>query len=80
MVLVGDCVKTERKKDAWMCERQACVTVGDVQLDLNVVHDVTQCLGTLLDTGQLGLAQLLTDQVRDAFLADADRNAEEDLV
>jgi len=51
MVLVGDCVKTERKKDAWMCERQACVTVGDVQLDLNVVHDVTQCLGTLLDTG-----------------------------
>jgi len=69
-------VNIELKKDAqgvgaaWL----------QIKLDLDVVHDVTQSLGTLLHLGQLGFAQLLTDQVRDALLADADRDAEEHFV
>lgn len=37
-------------------------------------------LGALLHLRQLGLAQFLTDEVRDALLADDDRNAEEHLL
>lgn len=66
------------KKAEWKSEREACTWV--VCSQLYVVHDITQGLGALLHLGQLGLAQFLTDKVRDSLLADADRDAEEDLV
>jgi len=56
---------------------QASGREGDLQLD--VVHDAAKGLGALLDLGQLGLGQFLADQMRDALLADAHRDAEEHL-
>jgi len=58
--------------------RWVVVTMGGLQLD--VVHDITKGLGTLLHLRQLRLAQFLADQVRDALLADADRDTEENLI
>jgi len=46
---------------------------------LNVLYDGAKSLGALLHLGQLRLAQFLTDQVRDAILANDDRYAEENL-
>ena len=52
-------------------------TDGGLQLD--VVHDSTKGLGTLLHLRQFSFAQFLADEVRDALLANAHWNAEENL-
>ena len=60
-----------------MAQTGALSTVSGLTPD--VVHDTTKGLGALLHLRQLRFAQFLTDQVRDALLADADWDAEEHL-
>ena len=82
-VLIGHCqlneesVKKETRAGRSLHEAD---DAGARLLELDVVHDVTKGLRTLLHLGQLRLAQLLADQMRDALLADAHRDAEENLV
>jgi len=50
------------------------------RLEVDVVHDGSQRLGTLLHFGKLCFTQLLTDKMCDALLAKADWDAQENLI